>query len=845
MIVPLISILLPFAAIFMALIRPSIAPPALCGAAIITTVVSVWGLVTLPANTQLGFTLGGWELGLGIHWSYHLSSALLLVFSNSIVALVGVYQWHHDPGGSRHFWILSGLLQMALAALWLTQDLFNTYVLLELITLIAIGLMLLAGPSAYRAAWRYLIWSLGAALTFLLGVTLLYSQTGLLHQPMMALPSAPITALALVLCSASLMLKAALWPLHFWLPPAHAQATTAVSALLSAVVVKAPLIVLAQLWWSLAPLSFWTTAGQILTLLGSTGLLWGSIAAYRAHAIKRRIAHSTVAQLGFITLVLGLSLTQNNETLLWLAGGWLIAHGYAKGSLFLTAGTSLAEHRKATFALGLVWLIASLSLIGVPPSPGFLLKWELIQHSISPIFYPWVFVGVLLSGLMTASYLLPMVNNLVSVRRPQTLSQWLCFAPMAFLLLMLLWWLQVHPLELRLGVANSVAKTLLILSAIVVPLAAWAAARMPLRFWLFWWLSLSGFWLICLALDALTLIIGFALMSLSAWGLIGYKQDEQARFAAKRYLIWALVAEALIVGGMALRVQEASGVMNLSVWQQTPAEPLTATLLLLGFGIKAGLWPLHRWLPKAHPAAPAPASALLSGLMIKAGIYGLWLLLPSTHNNLTWLILSIGAISFVWGVGQGLRHAEPKVILAYSSISQIGLMILIIGLSADVDPAIVTIALSWAILHHGTAKSALFLGVGSCRKLGWQTQHWVLIIPMLALIGFPMTSGMFLKSALKTLAAESEWLSAMITLSAIGTLWLMAHLLRQCRTQYRASSKTQATALPFIILSLLSLIWPWIWLDTPISPHLIPNWQQIWPLILGVIFWLGFQKISV
>src|SRR5690606_6679290 len=114
--------------------------------------------------------------------------------------------------------------------------------------------------------------------------------------------------------------------------------------------------------------------------------------------------------------------------------------------------------------------------------------------------------------------------------------------------------------------------------------------------------------------------VGFTLMSLSAYGLVVHLRGPAPRQAGRLYLQLAVLGEMLLYAGILLRIHEAGGALKLSDWHSAPTSPLTATLLLVGFGIKAGFWPLHVWLPLAHPAAPAAASAVLSGAMLKAGI---------------------------------------------------------------------------------------------------------------------------------------------------------------------------------------------------------------------------------
>src|SRR5690606_9650291 len=137
-----------------------------------------------------------------------------------------------------------------LASLWLSNDLFNWYVTLELLGLVAVAMVTISGPKSYGPALRYLLLSLVASLFYLLGVALLYGHYGVLDLSLLAelTQADQTTRVALVLITLGLMLQAAFWSLHLWLPPALASAPAAVSGLLSALVVEGPLFILWLLW---------------------------------------------------------------------------------------------------------------------------------------------------------------------------------------------------------------------------------------------------------------------------------------------------------------------------------------------------------------------------------------------------------------------------------------------------------------------------------------------------------------------------------------------------------------------------------------------------------------------
>jgi multicomponent Na+:H+ antiporter subunit D len=392
------------------------------GTSLLSLVAAALSLQEVVASGSQTIAIGDWPQALAIHLRITALVALLLAFTalvHLIVALYAVRTRHKLPAG---YWPLSSLLHGSLAALWLSADLFNLYVTLELLSFAAVALVILAGPKAYDAALRYLLLSLAASLCYLLGVALMYSRYGLLDTLLLQqyVEADQTTHLALLLMTVGLMVKAALWPLHLWLPPAHANAPTAVSALLSALVVKAPLFILWTLWSQVAPASLAIEMGPLFACAGILALVSGGWSALRAPHLKTVVAYSTVAQLGYALLPLGLLLYWQQPQMhvaLWF---FVLAHGLAKVSMFLAAGemqhalgskrvSSLCGATQTVPVAMFAFAVAGGSLIGLPPSGGFLAKWVLLEPMFTePEHWPWA-VGVLLGTVVSAAYVFRVV----------------------------------------------------------------------------------------------------------------------------------------------------------------------------------------------------------------------------------------------------------------------------------------------------------------------------------------------------------------------------------------------------------------------------------------------------
>lgn len=385
-------------------------------------------LLERGAQTQL---IGGWPAPLGIHLRADGLSAFFLLITALVGLIVSIYA--HDyfgPAvagaaghGARFFWPLWLLLFAGLNALFLSGDAFNLYVTLEITGLSAVALVGLAGSrAAMGAALRYLFISLSGSLLYLMGVALLYGGYGTVDLALLGgrMTTTPHALLALGLMTGGLVMKAALFPMHFWLPPAHSSAPAPVSALLSALVVKGGFYILLRLWFEVFDAMPKAGIAQVLGAFGAGAVLWGSVQALRQSRLKSLVAYSTVAQLGYLFLLFPLAAGVEGHANVW-SGAMilLLSHAAAKAAMFLAAGNLVraAGHDRldelpgvtralpvSLFAFGL----AGITLIGLPPSAGFVGKWLLLGSSLEQ--GQWWWMAVLLAGsLLAAGYVMRVV----------------------------------------------------------------------------------------------------------------------------------------------------------------------------------------------------------------------------------------------------------------------------------------------------------------------------------------------------------------------------------------------------------------------------------------------------
>jgi multicomponent Na+:H+ antiporter subunit D len=405
-------------------------------------------LQVAEAGTQT-HAIGGWGAPLGIELRSDGLGALMVLMTAVVASIVGLYAHTYFPPRAQPeavvgpspwteraaFWPLWLFLWGGLNALFVSADIFNLYVTLELVTLSGVALMVLGGGTdALTAGMRYLLAAVLGSMAYLLGVALLYAEFDSLDLATLGETASgtPSALVAVALMAAGLILKTALFPVHFWLPRAHANAPAPVSAALSALVVAGSFYALLRVWFDVAPAVPTVEAAHLLGLLGAAAIVWGSLQAIRARRLKMLVAHSTVAQVGYLFLLVPLTAVAGGTTGGSVAsaqaaadawnGGiyYVLAHAFAKAAMFLAAGTVMMSlgHDRVDDLRGLAtrlpmtvlaFGVAGTSLIGLPPTGGFVAKYLLLDAAVTTgqWFYAVVILG---GGLMTAGYVFRVIS---------------------------------------------------------------------------------------------------------------------------------------------------------------------------------------------------------------------------------------------------------------------------------------------------------------------------------------------------------------------------------------------------------------------------------------------------
>ncbi len=456
----------------------------------VAILVAVW-----HTGESLLYLVGGFRPPLGLALRADGLSAAMLLTTAVVICAAGLFA-RADFGAPRDgrpetrtslaFWVFLLAVWGALNAVFLGNDLFNLYVALELLTFGAVPLVYLDGRAeTLAAALRYLLFALLGSVLYLLGTGLLYGAYGTLDISLLSsrVRADLVTEVAAALMTVGLLAKTALFPLHLWLPPAHAGAPAAASAVLSSLVVKGSFFLIVRLWFDAMPGLLSAVGAQLLAALGAAAILVGSVLALRQARLKLLIAYSTVAQIGYLflmfPLVAGVGSASVGSAAAW-TGGILQAtsHACAKAAMFLAAGliTVALGHDRVAGLVGIgrvlpmtvfAFSIGGLSLMGLPPSGGFMAKWLLLTTAIDRGQWWWALV-IVSGGMFTGGYLFRVLgralggpNEPLTLHAPVARYREAIVLALALLSVLLglvplgsFGWLQIGRLDIPMGVSR-------------------------------------------------------------------------------------------------------------------------------------------------------------------------------------------------------------------------------------------------------------------------------------------------------------------------------------------------------------------------------------------------------
>ena len=389
-----------------------------------TLVVSVALLIEVQAVGVISYRLGGWDPALGIEYRVDIVNALVLLLVSAMAAISALYARlsvaSEIPGDKAAWFYTMYLIAFAgLLGIAITNDAFNAFVFLEVSSLSSYALIAMGrNRKALVAAYQYLIIGTIGAGFYVIGVGFLYMMTGTLNLSLIAERLSEVESVRPILAGMAFILvgislKLALFPLHAWLPNAYAFAPSVTTVFLAATATKVAVYLFARflygvfgadrLWPDMALMG-------VLLALSLAGIFGAGMVAIFQSNLKRMFAYSSVAQIGYITL--GLSLA----TVTGVTGGFvhLLNHALIKGAIFMGLGAIVFRLGKIGIddiaGIGRVMplttaaiVLASLGLVGIPGTAGFISKWYLIVAAIELDWW-WLAALIVVSSMITIVY---------------------------------------------------------------------------------------------------------------------------------------------------------------------------------------------------------------------------------------------------------------------------------------------------------------------------------------------------------------------------------------------------------------------------------------------------------
>lgn len=404
--------------------------------ALITTaisfILSIYLLISVYHNGAIEYFLGGWKPPYGIEYRADILNSFIL----SVVSFVSllsiiygsgsikseIYEKRHPAFYSVYLLFIGGMM-----GILITNDIFNMYVFLEITSLAGYALIAMGKRRyAYMASFNYLILGSIGATFFLIGIGYMYMQTGTLNltdlaQRLQGHFDTNVVLVAIAFIVVGLMLKMAVFPLHFWLPDAYTYSPSVISAAMAGTSTKVAAYLLIRLMYTIFGIQADFSGinfSAIIIGISIVTILAGSVIAISQSELKNMLAFSSIGQIGYV--LIGTAMVNKYA----FAGGLLhiLNHALMKTALFMVAGgffyritstkiknlKGMGRHMPFTSTM---FLILSLSMVGIPLTVGFISKWYIILGAIQSGY--WIVVPViLLSSLLTAVYFGRVVNTL-------------------------------------------------------------------------------------------------------------------------------------------------------------------------------------------------------------------------------------------------------------------------------------------------------------------------------------------------------------------------------------------------------------------------------------------------
>ncbi|MGN0732703.1 MAG: complex I subunit 5 family protein [Emergencia sp.] len=392
-------------------------------------VFAVWQLKTVIEAGVIHYNFGRWDTPYGIEFVVDPLNACIIVlvgFMGMLSAFFGMaFVKHQSRLKGNGFYTVLALLVTGLLGMSSTGDLFNLYVFLEITSLSGYTLIALGSDKGVISAFRYLLIGTIGASFYLIGVAFIYARTGSLNMADVSLLLTGTefagTVLAASVCFIiAFGIKMALFPLHGWQPAAYSNSHPAATALISGVMGKIPAYAMVRFFYFVF-IGQREALGVLMTavgVMGAAGMIYGSLIAMKQNDIRKMLAYSSVAQMGYIAVGVAIG----NYYGLIGSVMHIVGHSLMKGGLFFAVGGLMYKYGSSSMnEIGQLYrrmpktvitiVIGALSMVGIPPTAGFFSKWYLALGACESGQY-WYVAVLVISSLLNAVYFFRLLEKI-------------------------------------------------------------------------------------------------------------------------------------------------------------------------------------------------------------------------------------------------------------------------------------------------------------------------------------------------------------------------------------------------------------------------------------------------
>ena len=691
-----------------------------------------WLLSLINGSSAEQIFSAGFQPPYSINLLMGLNEAILTTAINVIGLLGGIYLYKSLKSAGNHAIMVFLIFIMGLNIIIMTRDIFNLFVFMEIVSIATAGLVILTETGkSIQAGFKYMMATGIIAGIFLLGIIFAYYYSGTLNIDGLTLANIGVAkggSVALFLILVSIILELKSFPANGWGLDVYEAANPGIGAMISSATATAMYFVLYKILEMAGP--EWN---YYVALIGAITFVGSNVIALKQKKSKRLLGYSSIAQLGLLMIILGLK-PYLGEHFHFIALSILLSHYLAKAGLFWLAGIVNQEYTDGWANLRkkpiLIVLFGTFifTLIGFPPFPSFMGKWELIMQLSSSSQFVWMAL-ILVGSFIEGIYLFRWFSNSLKLDNSNlpdikielhkiippiivgvatygfgyyvstfmdvanTIDYWplLFIAFIALIDFMPAWvkntisiagviiyGLYVFP-TLDGDLLRQIFLGIFLGGAVITLFSGYYAKGKRTGFHAMALAMFAGLTMLLTATNLFEILYGWELMTIGSYFLL--IRGKKSLPHGYSYMMYSLGGSYVIMLGFALAFAS-NGTFDLSALSNITIYPTLAySLILIGFLTKTASFGVHTWLPGAHGEAVADIHFMASAILLKAGVFGVILVLLNMNvqadytTNILYVLGWIGAISAFIGNTQAVFQESAKKLLAWSSIGQLGYVI--------------------------------------------------------------------------------------------------------------------------------------------------------------------------